>query len=106
MMYQIGDKVFYFEDNLRGELPIKEGVVYGSFVSQKTGDVYYYLKEKQVPAFCVADTDQRARELLARFDAYRTDYMARVDEQTERFNKFKEEFARMDLKDAAPIMEE
>lgn len=98
-IFQIGEKVFYFEDSLRGELPIKESIVYGSFVSRKTGDLYYYLKEKQVSAFCVADSQEAAEELREAFIAYRDDYVKRIDEQTERFNVFKIAYNIPSLKD-------
>lgn len=37
--YKIGTKVFYFEDKLRGDFEIKEGTVFGAFVSRATGDL-------------------------------------------------------------------
>lgn len=98
-IFQIGETVFYFDDSLKGDLPIKESTVYGCFVARKTGDLYYYLKEKQVSAFCVAGTQEEAEELRARFIEYRDDYMKRVDEQTERFNIFKLAFNIPSMKD-------
>lgn len=105
-MYQIGTKVFYFDDNLKEELTIKESVVYGCFVSQKTGDLYYYLKEKQVPAFCVADTEDQIKVLLERFIAYRDDYIQRVEDQTARYNQFKVQFTMPELMDDGSAVEE
>lgn len=98
-IFQIGETVFYFDDSLKGDLPIKESVVYGCFVARKTGDLYYYLKEKQVSAFCVADTQEAAEELRERFIAYRDDYVQRVEEQTKRFDDFKTAFNIPSMKD-------
>lgn len=97
--FPIGAKVFCFEDSIRGKREIKEGVVYGSYISRKTGDLYYYLKDKQYPAYCVGETEEEAEKLMAAFDAYCADYAERIDEQTEKFNKFKEAFFCAELKD-------
>ncbi len=87
--YEIGTKVFYFEDKLKGDLPILEGTVYGAFVSKATGDIYYYLDSEQFPAFCVSDTQEGAEALRDSYKAYAEGYMAKVDEQTAKYNEFK-----------------
>ena len=97
--YKIGTKVFYFEDKLRGDFEIKEGTVFGAFVSRATGDLFYYLDKEQFPAFCVADTMEEIESLRAAYKAYAEDYMKHVEQQTEVYNEFKSKWYIPDLHD-------
>lgn len=99
--YKIGTKVFYFEDKLRGDFEIKEDVVYGSFISRATGDLYYFLTHEQYPAFCVADTLDKAEELRAKYKEYAKAYMEQVDAQTAKYNEFKEPWYVKEMHDKA-----
>lgn len=99
--YKIGTKVFYFEDKLRGDFEIKEDTVYGAFVSRATGDLYYYLSHEQYPAFCVADTIEKAEELRAKYKEYAEAYMEQVDTQTAKYNEFKAPWYIEELHDKA-----
>lgn len=87
--YKIGTKVYYFEDKLRGDFEIKEGTVYGSFVSRATGDLYYYLDKEQYPAFCVSDNQEEIELLRNKYKEYAEAYMKQVEVQTEKYNQFK-----------------
>lgn len=97
--FPIGTKVFYFEDAVRGSREIKESVVYGAFIARKTGDLFYFLKEKQIPAYCVAATREQAEEMVAKFDAYCTDYAANIDKQNAKYTEFKADFCFEEMKD-------
>lgn len=87
--YKIGTKVYFFEDKLRGDFKIEESVVYGAFVSRTTGDLYYYLEKEQYPAFCVADTLEKAEAMRDAYKEYAAKYLEQVEIQTAKYNEFK-----------------
>lgn len=68
---EIGSEVFYFDPVRTGKLEVKESVVYGVFVHKDEGEVYYFVEEKECPAYAVATTKEEIDEKLKKFSEYR-----------------------------------
>ena len=67
----IGQPVFYFDPIREGELKVKTSIVYGVFVHKQEGEVYYFVEEKECPAYAVAATKEEINEKLKAFTEYR-----------------------------------
>lgn len=88
----IGQPVFYFEPvrDCGTEIVPKESVVYGVFVHKQEGELYYFLEEKESPAYAVALTRGEIDEKIKAFCEYR-DELARVSEENQkRFRALRE----------------
>ena len=75
----IGQPVFYFDPVREGELKVKTSIVYGAFVHKGEGELYYFVEDKECPAYAVAATQEEINEKLKAFDEYRTK-LAEVNE--------------------------
>lgn len=85
--YPIGTEVWYFDPSLEGDCPIKKSVVLGSFLHKNEGQLFYYLLDKQMEAYAVWDSEQRAREMRDVFMLYREELLKANAENRERFDK-------------------
>ena len=68
----IGQPVFYFDPVREGELKVRTSIVYGVFMHKGEGELYYFVEEKECPAYAVAATEVEINEKLKTFDKYRT----------------------------------
>jgi hypothetical protein len=90
----IGQPVFYFEPvrDCGSKIIPKESIVYGVFVHKSEGELYYFLEEKESPAYAVALTKEEIDEKIKAFCEYR-DELARVSEENQkRFRALREGF--------------
>lgn len=85
----IGSEVYYFEDVLRGETPIIKSMVLGSYVHKNEGELYYYLLNKDVPAYCVSETLEGARQQRDAFLKYREILLKANEETKKEYKKLK-----------------
>lgn len=69
--YEIGTKVYYFDPVREGEIKVKESIVYGAFIHKQEGELYYFLEDKECPAYAVAPIKGMIDEQLKAFMEYR-----------------------------------
>lgn len=85
----IGTEVYYFEDVLNGECPIIKSMVLGVYIHKNYGEVYYYLLNKDVPGYCVAETLEGAMQQRDAFLKYREILLKANEETKKEYNKLK-----------------
>ena len=81
----IGQPVFYFEPvrYCGTEIVPQESIVYGVFVHKNEGELYYFLEEKECPAYAVALTKDEIDEKIKAFCEYRSE-LAKVSEENQK----------------------
>ena len=87
--FPIGSEVYYFEDVLHGDTPIIKSLVLGVYVHKTAGELYYYLLNKDVPAYCVSETLEGAKQQRDAFLAYREILLKANEETKKEYNKLK-----------------
>lgn len=92
MPYEIGTKVYYFDPVREGEIKIKESIVYGAFVHKQEGELYYFLEDKECPAYAVAPIKGIIDEKLEAFIEYRTKLAEANKANQERFRALRSEY--------------
>ncbi|MBO5833894.1 MAG: hypothetical protein J6R22_02980 [Alphaproteobacteria bacterium] len=90
--YNIGEKVFYFDPVREGELTVKESVVYGAFVHKQEGELYYFLEDKECPAYATSTTKEDIDEKIKAFIEYRDKLAEANKENKERFKALRSSF--------------
>lgn len=90
--YNIGEKVFYFDPVREGELSVKESVVYGAFIHKQEGELYYFLEEKECPAYATSTTKEDIDEKIKAFIEYREKLAEANKENKERFKALRSSF--------------
>ena len=80
---EIGFPVFYFDPVREGELKVRQSIVYGAFIHKQEGELYYFLEEKECPAYAVAATEGELNEKIKAFDEYRIK-LAEVNEENQK----------------------
>lgn len=83
----IGQPVFYFEPvrDCGSEIEPKESIVYGVFVHKNEGELYYFLEDKECPAYAVALTKDEIDEKIKAFCEYRSELAKASEENQKRF---------------------
>ena len=90
--YNIGEKVFYFDPVREGELSVKESVVYGAFIHKQEGELYYFLEEKECPAYATSTTKEDIDEKIKAFIEYREKLAEANKANKERFKALRSSF--------------
>lgn len=90
----IGQPVFYFEPvrDCGSEIVPQESIVYGVFVHKSEGELYYFLEEKECPAYAVALTKEEIDEKIKAFCEYRSELAKVSEENQKRFRALREGF--------------
>ena len=90
----IGQPVFYFEPvrDCGSEIVPQESIVYGVFVHKSEGELYYFLEEKECPAYAVALTKEEIDEKIKAFCDYRSELAKASEENQKRFRALREGF--------------
>ena len=90
----IGQPVFYFEPvrDCVSEIVPQESIVYGVFVHKSEGELYYFLEEKECPAYAVALTKEEIDEKIKAFCEYRSELAKVSEENQKRFRALREGF--------------
>ena len=90
----IGQPVFYFEPvrDCGTEIVPQESIVYGVFIHKNEGELYYFLEEKECPAYAVALTKDEIDEKIKAFCEYRSELAKASEENQKRFRALREEF--------------
>lgn len=90
----IGQPVFYFEPvrDCGTEIVPQESIVYGVFVHKSEGELYYFLEEKECPAYAVALTKDEIDEKIKAFCEYRSELAKVSEENQKRFRALREGF--------------
>lgn len=90
----IGQPVFYFEPvrDCGSEIVPKESIVYGVFVHKSEGELYYFLEEKECPAYAVALTKEEIDEKIKAFCDYRSELAKASEENQKRFRALRKGF--------------
>lgn len=90
----IGQPVFYFEPvrDCGTEIVPQESIVYGVFVHKNEGELYYFLEEKESPAYAVALTKEEIDEKIKAFCEYRSELAKASEENQKRFRALREGF--------------
>lgn len=87
----IGSAVFYFDPVRTGKLEIKQSYVFGVFMHKSEGELYYFIEEKECPAYAISSTMEECDEKLKAFDEYRTKLVRATEENQERFRALRKE---------------
>jgi hypothetical protein len=90
--YNIGEKVFYFDPVREGEIEVKESVVYGAFVHKQEGELYYFLEEKECPAYATSTTKEDIDEKIKAFIEYREKLAEANKANKERFKALRSSY--------------
>lgn len=88
-MIPFGSEVYYFDAVLKGEMPIIKSMVIGAFIHKNEGELYYDLISKQVPAYCVSETLEGAKQQRAGFEEYRKILLKANEDTKKELNKLK-----------------
>lgn len=88
----IGTNVFYHSTNVEGEITISKGVVLGAFINKVDGELFYFVDNVQIPAYCVFESEETMNESLKTFDEFRKDLHERNALQIKLFKEFKKDF--------------
>lgn len=90
----IGQPVFYFEPirDCGTEIVPQESIVYGVFVHKSEGELYYFLEEKECPAYAVALTKEEIDEKIKAFCEYRSELAKASEENQKRFRSLRNAF--------------
>lgn len=90
----LGQPVFYFEPvrDCGSEIVPQESIVYGVFVHKTEGELYYFLEEKECPAYAVALTKEEIDEKIKAFCEYRSELAKVSEENQKRFRALREGF--------------
>ena len=90
----IGQPVFYFEPvrDCGSEIVPQESIVYGVFVHKSEGELYYFLEEKECPAYAVALTKEEIDEKIKAFCDYRSELAKASEENQKRFRALRKGF--------------
>lgn len=104
----IGFPVFYFDPVREGELIVRQSIVYGAFIHKQEGELYYFLEEKECPAYAVAATEGELNEKIKAFDEYRTQLAEANKANQERFRALRSEqiFPKYSAEERAKAKEE
>lgn len=84
-----GSEVYYFDPVLQGEMPIIKSMVIGAFVHKGQGELYYDLLSKQVPAYCVFETLEGAKQQRVAFEEYRKILLKANEDTKKELDKLK-----------------
>jgi hypothetical protein len=90
--YNIGEKVFYFDPVREDEIKVKESVVYGAFVHKQEGELYYFLEEKECPAYATSTTKEDIDEKVKAFIEYREKLAEANKANKERFKTLRSSY--------------
>ena len=88
-MIPFGSEVYFFDPVLHGDMPIIKSVVIGAFVHKNEGELYYDVISKQVPAYCVFETLEGAKQQRAAFEEYRKILLKANEDTKKELNKLK-----------------
>lgn len=88
-MIPFGSEVYFFDPVLHGDMPIIKTVVIGAFIHKNEGELYYDVISKQVPAYCVFETLEGAKQQRAAFEEYRKILLKANETTKKELNKLK-----------------
>lgn len=88
-MIPFGSEAYFFDPVLHGDMPIIKTVVIGAFVHKNEGELYYDVISKQVPAYCVFETLEGAKQQRAAFEEYRKILLKANENTKKELNKLK-----------------
>lgn len=66
--------------------------MYGVFVHKNEGELYYFLEEKECPAYAVALTKEEIDEKIKAFCEYRSELAKASEENQKRFRSLRKAF--------------
>ena len=84
-----GSEAYFFDPVLHGDMPIIKTMVIGAFIHKNEGELYYDVISKQVPAYCVFETLEGAKQQRAAFEEYRKILLKANETTKKELNKLK-----------------